>query len=793
MSDRKVLTRLSLKAMAPLLVLVSAGLYADEAKSPLAGDGWGEWKALSKGYVARRKEPSFAMQQKAAQSKLARLEGRNDAASAKGSKALAATTSVIQKVAVDNDKSRHNLWLHTREGGLYGVQVDELSGYLDESSKDLRKKALKGQLSLINAGQPVPWHFDEGRDMLLFVGEAYDSFHADENAYEFGQDHKAAIPMEVSQKAGGKVSIGPGEERPFRETLRLEEEPDYLFMTWTVAAEPDADYWAWDYLYGGYKDIMEVDLHVPDPAPVGTARIRIRLRGATDMAQGDDHHVWAELNGVQIGLPKTWDGFEEVVLEAEFDQGLLDPDGANDLRLYNAYLPGEVPVQWLDDVEIAYDRLPVALGGSLWLHDAEVETQTVSGFTGNDILVIESPGGASVVRNDVLVEPDGGGGYAVTFDAGIGFDYLVTEAGALQSPALVPVPQSNLEKLKKNTEYLVIAPREFEGTANALVDHRAERFKQPQVVWMHEIYEEFSHGRVDPTAVAKFMQWAQSEKISPSYVVLVGKGTLDHKDRMGFGDSHLPMMMTSTPWSLAASDDRLLTGEAGAPFVIGRLPIINDEEGLAYVQKLVEFESSVAGPEQYEAVLVADNPDVAGDFHANSEALATLLLEAKGFTRVTRLYHPSDPVRAGLTDSATWETGYVSYDGHGSVAQVGDYLENFINSADAALLQNYVHPVFTALTCASGDYSYPGMRSVAGALVLNPNGGAIASFAPTGLSFDADAQLLGNAFVDNLFDGQSTIGEAVLSAKDSTSDDVSAFMLPIYSVVGEPAIFVREH
>ncbi len=76
----------------------------------------------------------------------------------------------------------------------------------------------------------------------------------------------------------------------------------------------------------------------------------------------------------------------------------------------------------------------------------------------------------------------------------------------------------------------------------------------------------------------------------------------------------------------------------------------------------------------------------------------------------------------------------MSYDGHGSTAQVGDYRELFITADDANALTNSVYPIFTALTCGVGDDTLPGTRSLAGALVLNPGGGAIASVAPTGLS-----------------------------------------------------------
>ena len=51
-------------------------------------------------------------------------------------------------------------------------------------------------------------------------------------------------------------------------------------------------------------------------------------------------------------------------------------------------------------------------------------------------------------------------------------------------------------------------------------------------------------------------------------------------------------------------------------------------------------------------------------------------------------------------------------------------------------MTNSVYPVFTALTCAAGDDTQPGVRSLASSLVINPGGGSIVSVAPTGLSLD---------------------------------------------------------
>ncbi|MCI5141703.1 MAG: hypothetical protein D3909_08240, partial [Candidatus Electrothrix sp. ATG1] len=194
-----------------------------------------------------------------------------------------------------------------------------------------------------------------------------------------------------------------------------------------------------------------------------------------------------------------------------------------------------------------------------------------------------------------------------------------------------------------------------------------------------------------------------------------------------------------------------------------------------------------AGNASEQAVLFADDPDKAGDFHDNSDLLADRLRDGSGFSAVTKLYHPHDGVRDSMTLSDTWKTGYVNYYGHGSATQLGNYREQYVTSEDATALSNTVFPVFTALSCSVGNFVLPGTRSLSGSLVLNPTGGAIASLAPSGLSIDNEAHLLGLAFTDNLFGNQSSVGEAVRLAKIENGERLSPFMQRMYSVIGDPA------
>ncbi|MGA8260245.1 MAG: C25 family cysteine peptidase [Arenicellales bacterium] len=799
-------------ALAIGLLSVASTSYADDGSNQ--GPHWGNWQALSRGFVGRRKVPANidlpVTQRRQSdvtvrsdlvqrlRERFGRKHGgsnwRHRGSSGNGNlSTFSSFGSSVSQSTFGNTGRRFGrrddpLWLRTTDAGLYAASIADIADAFDEDAGSVRRLAERGRLVMTNAGQPVSWYYDQSSDQILFAGELYNTFYTDQNAYhlEIGPGRDAQ-PMTVSR---GRSPRNAGSATPFRDSIHFEQEPDFNYATWMVPNEPDADYWYWDYLYGDAKPLVQVALDIPNPAPSGQAELRIHMRGWTNMVVGNDHNVHAKLNGTEIGSV-SWDDLTAADLVVNVDQSLLDPSGNNTLTLYNVHAPNTYPGESLDSVDVDYTRQPVAKDGMLWLHKVSGGLQVVSGFSNSDILVIESPTGDAVLRSDVRVDSDGAGGYEVTFDAQKGADYLVVERDALDQPFIETDEPSTLSSRNNAADYLIIAPRVFEGTANALAQYRQSRFGYVKIVWLEDIYDEFSYGREDPFAIARFMDVVKNDwRVSPSYVVLIGKGTLDNKDREGYSDSFLPIVMTSTKWALAPSDERLLTGDQAAEWAIGRIPITNDDQGQAYVKKLMAYEGGTLGGER-DAVLAADNPDDGGDFHSNSDLLADRLTGSLGFDNVTKLYHPEDKVRAGLIASDTWNTTLVSYDGHGAATQIGDGRENFLKSTDAQVLANTTYPIFTAWTCAAGDFSLPGTPSLVGALVLNGDGGAVASLAPTGLSLDNEAHLLANAFVDGLFGSYDTIGEAARQAKIQTQGLIDSSMPRIYSVIGDPGVSAR--
>ena len=302
------------------VLLLASGVVQAKDK-PENGQNFDNWKALGSGYVARRKVPP-RMEMPVEQRRLDTTQKPLASSKVKTDNRISVESKMTSRPAgkksnKDEVNNTSALWLRTGAAGLYGVSIADLAAELGADEDSVRNHAANGLMSLTNEGAPVSWYFDAASDMFLFAGETYDNFYTDKNAYYLTLDPKNAHPMAI---VDGAPTASPGGASPFPETLNFEEEPFMNYATWSVAAEPDADYWWWDYLQAPKRNSIDVPLNIPDPASTGTAKMRITLRGFTDLEEGDEHTVRAELNGIPIGKPITWDAFGKKVLEADFDQ-----------------------------------------------------------------------------------------------------------------------------------------------------------------------------------------------------------------------------------------------------------------------------------------------------------------------------------------------------------------------------------------------------------------------------------------------------------------------------------------
>ena len=246
---------------------------------------------------------------------------------------------------------------------------------------------------------------------------------------------------------------------------------------------------------------------------------------------------------------------------------------------------------------------------------------------------------------------------------------------------------------------------------------------------------------------------------------------LELTDNLGSAPLHLPIA-------------RRLQSDVGMPW------IVSAGELASYVGKLEAYAAST-GAWRDRALLLADNPDSAGDFSTQSDDVAAIL---GSYDQELVYLSEMTPAEARAALQSAWNKGaqLVNYIGHAAVFQLA--AENLLGVNDMGALSNGAQlPIVSALTCVVGRSDVPNFESLAEALVTDADGGAIAVWAPSGLSISSAAHNLNTLYATAVESAapDTPLGRIVLDTLVAFSASIgSEAMLDAYSIVGDPAVIL---
>ncbi len=397
---------------------------------------------------------------------------------------------------------------------------------------------------------------------------------------------------------------------------------------------------------------------------------------------------------------------------------------------------------FLDRFEVSYPQASGVRDGvfeGVWAESGTVE---VSGLSGAPVILRDTglPGPeGSAVRWVTGFQTSGS---SVRFQAEAGLRYVVVSPEGLLSPRIGRVPLSTLKAGTNQADYLVIGPRELLEAAGPLLERRRSQGLVSQAVSFEEITSEFGRGQPSAGAIKTFLAYAYHswQRPSPRYVVLLGDATYDPQHFVSTSwVSPLPALWAKTSYLWTASDPALgaVNGEDLLPdLAIGRLPATTREQAEALVSKLLAWEESGQGLSA-NAVLVADNPDLGGDFEADVEDVRASYLSGRNTTtlKVSELGAGTRPAILGAFDDGA---SLMSYVGHGGTAVWAS--ENVLNSWDTPSLQAQTRqPLLLTLDCLNGYFVAPNFDALPEALLKAEGRGVVAALSPSGLSLDGPA------------------------------------------------------
>lgn len=380
----------------------------------------------------------------------------------------------------------------------------------------------------------------------------------------------------------------------------------------------------------------------------------------------------------------------------------------------------------------------------------------------------------------------------------------------------VEVKNQNLHGEQVGGKFIIITHKNFKDAAINLKNYKENQAPvhiSTYIADVDEIYNEFSGGALDPTAVRDFIKYAfDNWQITPEYVLMFGKGTYDYKNIEGYGDNFVPTWQSVESLSLVNSyttDDFFVRVSGNDPVVdlaLGRITCRSAEEANNIVNKIKDYElNQTKGNWRNLITLVADDGRTSttyeGSEHtAPSENLANLYFP-KSFD-INKIYSAAYPdvltgqgrrkplVNQAIINAMNDGTLFLNYIGHGS-PELWAHEVIFEKSVSIPQLKNDKYFFLCAATCDFGYFDIPNFQSAAEAMVMLPNAGAIASFTADRLVYSQINHALNYAFVQRLFNSpRDTLNLSIPIGKASfltkrTRVDINDQK---YNILGDPTL-----
>ncbi len=380
------------------------------------------------------------------------------------------------------------------------------------------------------------------------------------------------------------------------------------------------------------------------------------------------------------------------------------------------------------------------------------------------------------------------------------------------------IKNQNIKGLRPR-DGLIITSKQFQEEASRLSKFHSEHDSIDNVVlYVDEIYNEFSSGMQDITAIRNAIKYFYD--LNPEtfrYVLFLGDASYDYKDRVRNNTNFVPIYESYNsldPVATYSSEDFFgfmeeFEGEwreGSNPLNhtleigVGRLPVKTIEEAAEIVDKIIRYSTSprLAGNWKNEVTYVVDDGD--RNIHvADAEDLANYLRDNEGQLSINKLYidafdqeiiksnQRSAAVKQNLENAIEEGTFLINYLGHGSEARWAE--ETIFEYTDFDGLKNkYKLPVFLTATCEFGRYDDPLIDLTAGVsgaekLLLNPDGGAIALLTTTRPVFAFSNFFVNAAFHTFFFKKDLRLGDVVRLTKNNS---LSGVRNRNFSLLGDP-------
>ena len=393
------------------------------------------------------------------------------------------------------------------------------------------------------------------------------------------------------------------------------------------------------------------------------------------------------------------------------------------------------------------------------------------------------------------------------------------------------IANQNLHALQP-TDLVIITHPTFKTGAEELASYRSSAYGiTTQVVDVQELYNEFSAGRQDPTAIRNFLKMLYDKDPTVlKYVLLFGDGSYDyrHAVKSNTFSSYIPAYQSRT-WNnnvfTYQSDDYYSLLEEGEgewldsdrdydlDLAVGRIPLRTTADMDTIIQKLKNYDdqSLSKGDWNVRSLIMADDGDHE-IFVSGAEGTPSISMDTSSLNFITQKLYLDNFIQqatstgngievVGMTDAIhqAVEDGalFFSFLGHGSTSKLTSEEVTSPQDINENWNNEYKLPVIIIGSCSFGKFDHPSFTFTGSDAALFSKGGGIAIFSPTRFVFaSANERMLDNLYesiTENLAkDRYTTLGDIYKQAKNQTYVEQGyTYANRGFSFLGDPSMRLR--
>jgi len=518
----------------------------------------------------------------------------------------------------------------------------------------------------------------------------------------------------------------------------------------------------------------------------GTASVQISINGINGQAQ-----PFPSITGTFLDRYAThqeqeqtiaWNGQPNLRVKIDYQSSVESAIGMlNKLELSgrSSFLPNTpTPLSFRDWQSVAANRVAAF--------------QFPYTLTGMRIWEITDPSSVVTMRNI------SSSGFVFYNDASRLREYIAFTPSQIQTPrALGRFDNQNLHGLAV-PEYLIIThPLLMDASLQLANFHRQYYKKSVQVITNRQVYHEFASGNPDPTAIRDFIKMLYDKKSGLKYVLLMGSGSYDPKNRIQNNYSFIPTYQSSQsldPLSSFTSDDffgmlddqddvNLGNALQTIDVAIGRIPARSVVEANRMVEKIISYHHpSRFGEWRNKLLFLADDKDQ--NLHLkDAEAVSTAT--ANPVFQLQKIYLDAFPLVSGtggnrypavneaLVNGVNNGALIVNYSGHGNHVRLAEEAVLTVNEVNR--FQNAAKlPLIVTASCDFYPFDDPSKNALGAQVLTGDTTGAIALLTTARLVFASSNRIINEYFIGTALhpDPQTgkylSLGEAVRIAKNQS-------------------------